>query len=40
VSPRKDASLTADPIHGLAILYGGEDGPLPVAYTDRTWLLK
>jgi hypothetical protein len=39
-SPRKDASLTADPVHGLAILFGGEDGPLPVAYTDRTWLLK
>ncbi len=39
-SPRKDAALVTDTCHGSAILYGGEDGPVPPTFTDRTWILQ
>ena len=39
-SARKDASLTADLCRGSAIVFGGEDGPIPPAFGDRTWILR
>jgi hypothetical protein len=39
-SARKEATLTANPIDGSAILFGGEDGSIPPGFSDWTWILR
>ncbi len=39
-SPRKNAALVTDTCQGAAILFAGEDGPIPPTFSDRTWVLR